>query len=527
MSDTGKISVELPKDNGRVLSMFRLQATLTVFIVVLLGALCGLMVVLVSRILDSEAIAIRSNLNWKVVHGVGELADRLDLAAAVGDRELLAKDAKDFVGDSDIAAIVVTDQTGQVLYRHGEVATELFVGPPSVAVPSTGALVAWQPLAIEGQEIGRIALVVSTARLEAGKVLRRTLLTIAGVGCLAAMVLGVLFVRFYVGPIARLAKETIDRLRDLAANLEDRVRRRTLQLESSMENLKKTQAELAKASRSAGMADVATSVLHNVGNVLNSANVSTTLVSDRLKKSKSLGLAKAMELIRAHDHDLGDFLTRDDKGKKLPAFLGLVSDALQEERTGMMGELDQLTRSLDHIRVIISMQQNYAKASGGHVEILELGALLDEALAFNQVSYEKHHVEIVRQYAPLGAGPIDRHKIFQIFMNLLSNARHAVKDLEQPLRQITVSLQAGAAGRVVIEVSDNGVGIDGEVMKRLFEHGFTTKKEGHGFGLHSSANAATELGGTLTCRSDGLGKGATFRLEIPFVPGERRESSAA
>ena len=67
-----------------------------------------------------------------------------------------------------------------------------------------------------------------------------------------------------------------------------------------------------------------------------------------------------------------------------------------------------------------------------------------------------------------------------------------------------------------ISYIDNGIGIPADNLTRIFGHGFTTRKEGHGFGLHSGALAAKELGGALTVESDGPGKGATFTLEFPI-----------
>jgi signal transduction histidine kinase len=77
---------------------------------------------------------------------------------------------------------------------------------------------------------------------------------------------------------------------------------------------------------------------------------------------------------------------------------------------------------------------------------------------------------------------------------------------------------------VRISVIDNGVGIPAQNMDRLFTHGFTTRQSGHGFGLHSGALAAQELGGTLHAESEGAGRGAAFILELPYM---RRDTTHA
>ena len=83
---------------------------------------------------------------------------------------------------------------------------------------------------------------------------------------------------------------------------------------------------------------------------------------------------------------------------------------------------------------------------------------------------------------------------------------------------ITVRAQPNGAGLAIISVADNGIGIPAENLTRIFAHGFTTRKHGHGFGLHSSALAASEMGGALRVQSDGHGCGATFTIELPLSP---------
>jgi signal transduction histidine kinase len=108
--------------------------------------------------------------------------------------------------------------------------------------------------------------------------------------------------------------------------------------------------------------------------------------------------------------------------------------------------------------------------------------------------------------------------MLMILVNLVSNAKYAMDGVAPVERLLTVKLEQHAADRARIEIHDNGMGIAPELLTRIFQYGFTTREEGHGFGLHSSALAAQELGGTLTVHSDGPGRGATFTLEIPFVP---------
>jgi len=276
---------------------------------------------------------------------------------------------------------------------------------------------------------------------------------------------------------------------------------------------------LVDVSRQTGMAEVATGVLHNVGNTLNSVNISTTLVTDQLRRSRVSGLAKATNLLRTHATELASFLTRDAQGQQLPPYLIAVSDQLVEERDAMLKEMQSLAQSVEHIKSIVSMQQKHARSAGA-VEQVDVPQLIDEALRLHAVSFERLAIRIVRDYADVPLIFVDRHKLLQILINLLSNARHALVDSAQQDKCLSIHVQRAAGGeRLRIHVTDNGVGIAEEHVARLFTQGFTTKKTGHGFGLHISALAAEEMKGRLTCTSPGPGQGATFALELP-VKGE-------
>ncbi|WPB81560.1 ATP-binding protein [Archangium violaceum] len=272
---------------------------------------------------------------------------------------------------------------------------------------------------------------------------------------------------------------------------------------------------LVDVSRQMGMAEVATGVLHNVGNTLNSVNISTTLVTEQLRRSRVTGLVKATHLMREHSADLASFLTSDSQGKQLPPYLVAVSDQLVEEREAMLNEMQSLGQSVEHIKSIVSMQQKHARTAGA-VEQVAVPQLIDEALRLHAISFERLAIRIVREYDEVPHIFVDRHKLLQILINLLSNARHALVDSGHEDKCMSIHVQrASGVERLRIEVTDNGVGIAAENMARLFTQGFTTKKDGHGFGLHISALAAEEMKGRLTCSSLGAGQGATFTLELP------------
>jgi PAS domain S-box-containing protein len=296
-----------------------------------------------------------------------------------------------------------------------------------------------------------------------------------------------------------------------------------LYLIAQMEDIsdrKRSEAELESAhrrlmdlSRQAGMAEVATSVLHNVGNVLNSVNISATVVIDGLRNSQRSNLGKVAEMLEENSANIGDFITNDAKGKRLPVFIRQLNDTLIQEQESASQELESLRKHIDHIKDIVSKQQSYAKISGV-MEVVEVADLVEDSLHMNAASLDRHQIELVRDYQKVPPINVDKHKVLQILVNLIRNAKHACDNDGEAGKKMTIRVADGD-GRIKISVIDNGIGIPAENLTRIFNHGFTTRKDGHGFGLHSGAIAAKEMGGSLTVDSKGFGQGATFTLEIP------------
>lgn len=273
--------------------------------------------------------------------------------------------------------------------------------------------------------------------------------------------------------------------------------------------------ELLDVSRRAGMAEVATGVLHNVGNVLNSVNVSAQVISDRLSKSRVAHLANVSTMLHEHRADLGQFLTSDPKGQRLPAFIATLAERLTNEQAELLREAEGLSRNIAHIKDIVAVQQNYAKVSGV-TESLPAAALVEDALEMNGAAFDRHGVDVVRNFEDVPLVTVERHKVLQILINLIRNAKYAVSESARLDKEMTVSIAKNGGNFVKITVADNGIGIPQENLARIFAHGFTTKQDGHGFGLHSSALAAKELGGSLFAHSAGPGQGASFTLELPM-----------
>ncbi len=284
------------------------------------------------------------------------------------------------------------------------------------------------------------------------------------------------------------------------------------------EQLETAQKDLVDASRKAGMADVATGVLHNVGNVLNTVNVAADQLAEGLRKSRVEGLAKLAELLGEQAGDLPGFFATA-RGRQVPGYVAQLAEHFKTERDRLLGELAELRRSIDHIKDVVAMQQSFA-GSPGVVEALDPVALIEDSLRLNVAALMRHDVRVVRDFSPTPRVQADRTRVLQILVNLVRNAKHALDDGDPAEKRMTLRVEPAGPERVLLVVADNGVGIPNENLERIFAHGFTTRKTGHGFGLHSAAIAAKELGGSLHVRSEGPGKGAEFILELPVAPPE-------
>ncbi len=292
----------------------------------------------------------------------------------------------------------------------------------------------------------------------------------------------------------------------LNAELEHRVRLRTLELE-------KAQRQLVDNAHLAGRAEVAVSVLHNVGNVLNSLNVTTTLTLQGLDRLPLHNVTRTGQLLVEH-WECPDWLREDERGRVVPEFLVHLGACLERERGELREQLREVLEHVEHIKHVVAMQNPHA----GGTRVLErmaLTELVDMALRLHAAEFERAGVEVVRRFTPLPEMQVEKHKVLQILVNLLSNARNALVRGRAEQRRLIIELGWEPETSWHIRVEDNGMGIAPEHLDKLFHFGFTTREDGQGIGLHVSALAAQEMGGSLHAHSEGPGRGAAFVLEVP------------
>lgn len=274
------------------------------------------------------------------------------------------------------------------------------------------------------------------------------------------------------------------------------------------------QQDLIKTSRLAGRAELAAGVLHNIGNVLNSVNVATSVLQERLQGSRVVQLEKIGTVLSTYLESPEK--QSPEKSEKFETLLKLTATELARERDAMLRETQSLLGKIEHMRTIVDSQQEYARA-GGVLELTNVDSVMHEAVDLHMAaSTGLPDVELKFELEEIPDFRIDRHRVLQILINLVKNAVQATRAGDAEQKVVRLIAHMAGESNVAIAVNDNGVGIPEENLNKIFSHGFSSKKDGHGFGLHSSALAAKEMGGGLVVKSDGLGQGASFVLTIPF-----------
>jgi len=299
---------------------------------------------------------------------------------------------------------------------------------------------------------------------------------------------------------------TQNELKDLNLNLEQKVIARTAEL-------KDTQEQLLESARAAGVAEVAINVLHNIGNVLNSVNVINQTNYEIIKKSKTNALHKTTELLTENTDHIADYLSSDPRGKKIPELFVKLAIALKEENSSLEENSYRMLNSISMMTNIISTQQEYAKTDLLQ-EKIQLSSILDEAISIQANLIKTHHVQLIRHYQKVPDICAEKAKVYQILNNLLVNAIQASTDYKDIDHIIDLDIYQQDES-IIFEIKDDGVGIKKEDLTKVFHHGYTTKKTGHGFGLHSCANLMSEMHGEIYAESQGIGKGACFKLAFP------------
>jgi signal transduction histidine kinase len=342
-----------------------------------------------------------------------------------------------------------------------------------------------------------------------------TVLLVVAIGVLATMLLAAVLLR----PVRALTKTALQISRgegpaelpkvegaDELMELADALRAMLERVHES------SQQELLAASRQAGMAEVATGVLHNVGNVLTAVNVTIDLMRERLESHPHDRIHRLRELL---DTAIESGTVDIERVRNAVKYLQVLGDAMDKARDKVRSDFQTLAGHVDHVKRVVSMQNAYARVRSA-AEPTRIGEVIGESIEIGCPPNRRGDIAIdVSVDESLATAVMaDRHRILQILVNLVSNARDAVQS-HGGTQRITIAVER-AGMRMHVRVIDTGAGIAPELAAKIFGAGVTSKANGHGYGLHSSALAARQMKGSLECSSPGSGKGATFTLTIPF-----------
>ena len=290
---------------------------------------------------------------------------------------------------------------------------------------------------------------------------------------------------------------------------------RNISLRIETENaLAKAQQELVEIAHNAGMAELATGVLHDVGNLLNSINVSCDLMLESLNSSLVDSLDKVNNQVSKQD-DISKYLTEDPKGKQIPQLYQKIGSELKNEKNLLISEAKNLQDKIKIVKDVITTQQMYAKV-GVHEEEISIWDLIQDSLAIFKSTIDSNTLKLDETIKALPKIKIQKSKLVHILLNLIKNAWDALIGVNDRPKRIYIFGEVESDEFLSLYIQDNGCGIKEENMRKIFTHGFTTKDSGHGFGLHNCANLMTEINGKIYVQSEGENKGATFKLIIPI-----------
>ena len=394
--------------------------------------------------------------------------------------------------------------------------THLWTEPETIQAVSTMADISGDPAIVLNITLARDISV-------RGQAAATTAMLCSVTGALL-MILGTGFVlrRRVVKPLQTMASHAtrVGKEDDLGARLNseraDEIGVLARSFDRMVAHLAEARRKTEESAHRAGMAEIASEVLHNVGNAVNTANCCAEVIADRLNNSRLNGLEKAAALLSEQAPNAAQFFSEDPRGPKLISYLMTLSGTLRKEQDENFNELQRLQETIRHIREAIASQQSHARKSDFRQQV-DLRGLLNETLLVNEALQKHCGIKVTVNMPELPLLELNRSRVAQVLVNLEKNALLSMQSVPGRDHELTVEVAIVGQDTLGIEVRDTGTGFTPEIHERLFGQGFTTRKEGSGLGLHYCVNVIREMGGDITAHSEGPGTGATFRITIPRV----------
>lgn len=280
------------------------------------------------------------------------------------------------------------------------------------------------------------------------------------------------------------------------------------------EELARSQQQLLDNAHRSGMAEIAGGILHNIGNNLNSLNISLDLMQSTVEQSKLHGLAKANRILE----DASDQLAAHPKGSDLLAYYQGLEGFFNAEQETLQEELAKVREKINHIRQDVQEQSRYAHGDL-FLEEVDISRIVKDAVSMHEGRIEKHNIQVDTLFNKLPRCRVVRIKAIQILSNLIKNGIEALCERESR-RVLTITTRALDSDHFLVDISNNGPSIPENILGKIFNYGFTTHKGAGGMGLHAAANAASQMGGALKAANMECDRGCSFTLTMPFQPCE-------
>jgi len=299
-------------------------------------------------------------------------------------------------------------------------------------------------------------------------------------------------------------KQAENEIRELNLQLEKRVIDERAKLQSARE-------EIIRKEHKSELADITSATLHNVKNILNSVKISTESIGEIISSGSINSLRKANDILGEQVENLEEFICNNDKGKKLMHYYLKLGDSFDTEEKESRIHLNRLLAKVDAIEKIVTAQQGYSGKL--EKEIVDITHVVEDALTMLANSIEGYHIQIVKDFSHVTEVRVLKTKLMHILINLIKNAIEAMNEIPADKRVLRISTEQTANG-VCLKINDKGCGIQEEDIHKMFRYGFTTKEDGHGFGLASCAAYLEEMDGEISVESEGNGKGSTFTMTL-------------
>jgi signal transduction histidine kinase len=267
-----------------------------------------------------------------------------------------------------------------------------------------------------------------------------------------------------------------------------------------------------------GRLEVVDTILHNIGNAINSVAIGIGTIQEYLINNKlTRHLASLANAVNEHQDDFSDYVREDPQGQKVAPFITALAGEFAKQDEELARIVSRVHERAEHIADIIRTEKTLSRRSVYRKDI-NLREAIEDAITVLQDSIKKRNIQVS---VDCNGAPKEistqESQFHQMLVNLIKNSIEAIDEFgAQENYMPYINIKCYVDTDFALEVDDNGIGIESDKLDAIFRSGYTTKDSGSGLGLHSIANFVSGCGGQILALSDGIGKGATMRILLPL-----------